>query len=47
MVGLGVIAYGLLAFTLGVRYLRIVDHRMVPEAIIEPELNEPVTAVSH
>ncbi len=25
--GIGVIAYGLLAFTLGVRYLRVVDHR--------------------
>jgi hypothetical protein len=24
-----------------------VDHKTVPEAIIEPELNEPVTAVSH
>ncbi|HEX6384476.1 MAG TPA: NrfD/PsrC family molybdoenzyme membrane anchor subunit, partial [Anaerolineae bacterium] len=29
--GLGVIAYGLLSFTLGVRYLRIVDHRPAAE----------------
>jgi Ni/Fe-hydrogenase subunit HybB-like protein len=47
LVGLGVIAYGLLAFTLGVRYLRIVDHSMVPEAVEEPVMSEPVTAVSH
>jgi Ni/Fe-hydrogenase subunit HybB-like protein len=47
LVGLGVIAFGLLAFTLGVRYLRIVDHSMVPDTVTEPVLNEPVTAVSH
>jgi len=29
--GLGVIAYGLLAFSLGVRYLSVVDHRLVAE----------------
>jgi Ni/Fe-hydrogenase subunit HybB-like protein len=29
--GLGVIAYGLLAFSLGVRYLGVVDHRLVLE----------------
>ncbi len=29
--GMGVIAYGLLAFSLGVRYLRVVDHRYVME----------------
>jgi Ni/Fe-hydrogenase subunit HybB-like protein len=28
---LGVIAYGLLAFSLGVRYLRVVDHRLMVE----------------
>ena len=33
--GIGVIAYGLLAFTLGVRYLKIVDHGNV-------EITEPV-----
>ena len=31
MVGVGVIAYGLFAFSLGVRYLRVVDHDMVEE----------------
>jgi Ni/Fe-hydrogenase subunit HybB-like protein len=30
--GLGIIAYGLLAFSLGVRYLRVVDHRLVSES---------------
>ncbi|NIS79031.1 MAG: hypothetical protein GTO14_02130 [Anaerolineales bacterium] len=29
--GAGVIAYGLMAFTLGVRYLNVVDHRVVEE----------------
>ena len=31
MVGLGVIAYGFFAFSLGVRYLRVVDHDMAVE----------------
>lgn len=30
--GAGVVAYGLLAFTIGVRYLRIIDHEEVHEA---------------
>jgi Ni/Fe-hydrogenase subunit HybB-like protein len=47
LVGLGVIAYGLLAFTLGVRYLRIVDHSALPEVIEEPLVSKPATAVSH
>ena len=34
----GVVAYGLLAFTLGVRYLKIVDHR--PVAGHEPAAEE-------
>jgi Ni/Fe-hydrogenase subunit HybB-like protein len=29
--GLGIIAYGLMAFSLGVRYLRVVDHRLTSE----------------
>jgi molybdopterin-containing oxidoreductase family membrane subunit len=29
--GMGVIAYGLLAFSLGVRYLNVVDHRLATE----------------
>jgi Ni/Fe-hydrogenase subunit HybB-like protein len=47
VVGLGVIAYGLLAFTLGVRYLRIVDHSTLPEVVEEPLVVKSVTAVSH
>lgn len=42
LVGLGVIAYGLLAFTLGVRYLGVVDHSSLPEEIVEPALAKPV-----
>ena len=44
LVGLGVIAYGLLAFTLGVRYLGVVDHSSFPEEIAEPVLLQPVAA---
>ncbi|MBM3181305.1 MAG: hypothetical protein FJZ86_13240 [Chloroflexi bacterium] len=29
--GIGIIAYGLLAFSLGVKYLRVVDHRLTSE----------------
>ena len=47
LVGLAVIAYGLLAFTLGVRYLRIVDHDALPEVVEESKVRKPVTAVSH
>jgi len=36
MTGLGIVSFGLLAFSLGVKYLRVVDHRLVS---IE---NEPV-----
>ena len=32
--GAGVVAYGLLAFSLGVKYLRVVDHQFIQE---EPE----------
>jgi molybdopterin-containing oxidoreductase family membrane subunit len=32
LTGAGIVAYGLMAFTLGVRYLNIVDHRAAPEA---------------
>ncbi|MFL7870184.1 MAG: NrfD/PsrC family molybdoenzyme membrane anchor subunit [Anaerolineales bacterium] len=37
MAGLGIIAYGLTLFSLGVRYLRVVDHRPVHEE------REPIT----
>lgn len=33
LAGVGVIAYGLFAFTLGVRYLRLVDHQPLPESV--------------
>jgi Ni/Fe-hydrogenase subunit HybB-like protein len=29
--GLGILAYGFLAFSLGVRYLKVVDHRFVED----------------
>ena len=34
--GGGVVAYGLLAFSLGVRYLKVVDHQVVEEHVVEP-----------
>ena len=37
MAGLGIISYGLMLFSLGVRYLRVVDHRPVREE------HEPIT----
>ena len=38
--GLGVIAFGLTAFSLGVRYLKVVDHRYAPAEAHE-EIKEP------
>jgi Ni/Fe-hydrogenase subunit HybB-like protein len=38
LTGAGIVAYGLMAFTLGVRYLNIVDHRGAPEAEHEVRL---------
>lgn len=37
LVGAGIVAYGLLAFSLGVRYLNIVDHRPAAEAEPAPQ----------
>jgi Ni/Fe-hydrogenase subunit HybB-like protein len=31
--GLGIVAYGLLAFSLGVRYLNVVNHRLATEEV--------------
>jgi Ni/Fe-hydrogenase subunit HybB-like protein len=44
--GLGVIAYGLLAFSLGVRYLKVVDHRLALEeaATVRVETAETIPA---
>lgn len=38
LAGAGVIAYGLMAFTLGVRYLNVVDHHEEPEIHVVPVL---------
>lgn len=44
IVGAGVIAYGLLGFTLGVRYLKIVDHDTAVETTPQPApIPAPVT----
>jgi molybdopterin-containing oxidoreductase family membrane subunit len=47
MVGIGIVAYGLTLFSLGVRYLRVVDHRYAPseehEHVHEP-IAEPATS---
>ena len=37
LVGAGIVAYGVLAFSLGVRYLNIVDHRLVAEEAHAPQ----------
>jgi Ni/Fe-hydrogenase subunit HybB-like protein len=43
-IGLGVIAYGMLALSLGVRYLRVVDHRLTDEEheTVKVNTTEPV-----
>ncbi len=43
MVGLGVIAFGLLVFSLGVRYLRVVDHYIIEEEHIPVDVKVPQT----
>jgi len=40
LAGVGVVAYGLMAFTIGVRYLRVVDHTDAPNAMSEPRIAE-------
>ena len=44
--GLGIIAYGLLTFSLGVKYLRVVDHRLTSEehATVQVKSTEAVHA---
>jgi Ni/Fe-hydrogenase subunit HybB-like protein len=42
--GTGVIAYGALAFTLGVRFLRVVDHRVVEEPVKKLKVAEETMA---
>jgi Ni/Fe-hydrogenase subunit HybB-like protein len=45
--GFGVIAYGLLAFSLGVKYLRVVDHSLVEKEheVVSVKAGEVVTAM--
>ena len=40
LAGAGVVAYGLMAFTIGVRYLRVVDHTDAHNAMSEPRIVE-------
>jgi len=44
MVGGGVIAYGLFTFSLGVRYLHVVDHDMIEEEHVPVNVKVPQTA---
>ena len=48
LTGLGILAYGLLAFSLGVKYLRVVDHTLIEQeaASIPETAGEPVPARS-
>ncbi len=40
LAGAGVVAYSLMAFTIGVRYLRVVDHPNGLESMPEPRMME-------
>ena len=40
LAGAGVVAYGLMAFTIGVRYLRVVDHSDAQKTMSEPRIVE-------
>jgi Ni/Fe-hydrogenase subunit HybB-like protein len=44
--GFGIVAFGLLAFSLGVRYLRVVDHRLTEteHETVKVKVRETVTA---
>jgi Ni/Fe-hydrogenase subunit HybB-like protein len=44
--GTGIVSYGLLAFSVGVRYLKVVDHNYVKANRDEPRVIEAVTATS-
>ena len=43
-VGLGVISFGLLGFTIGVRYLHVVDHTLAEDPV---DVHVPEPALSH
>jgi Ni/Fe-hydrogenase subunit HybB-like protein len=42
LAGGGIVSYGLLAFSLGVRYLRVVDHAVVTTHVVESKVIEAV-----
>lgn len=42
LTGAGIIGYGLLAFSLGVRYLKVVDHYQVKAHAVEPKVVVPI-----
>lgn len=43
--GLGIVAYGLMLFSLGVRYLRVVDHTIYEHEHAEAPAHEPTPAI--
>ena len=46
LAGAGIIAYGLLVFTIGIRYFKVVDHTVMPhEFETEEPAPQPVTAI--
>jgi Ni/Fe-hydrogenase subunit HybB-like protein len=47
LTSLGVIAYGFLAFTLGVKYLNVVDHKETDQHVVEPVLAPARLAAGH
>ncbi len=42
LAGAGIISYGLLAFSLGVRYLKVVDHNVANIHVVEPKIVEAI-----
>jgi hypothetical protein len=44
LTGAAIVAYGLIAFSLGVKYLRVVDHTLVEveHKMVKVEASEPV-----
>jgi len=43
--GAGIISYGLLAFSLGVRYLKVVDHNLAKAHAVSPKFNEAIQVI--
>jgi Ni/Fe-hydrogenase subunit HybB-like protein len=42
LTGAGIISYGLLAFSLGVKYLKVVDHNVANIQVVEPKVVEAI-----